>query len=345
MSGYLLRERAPLAARNTFGVAATAALYAEVRSRSGLDELLAFPYLQQHELLVLGEGSNVLFAGDFNGVVLSLGLPGIRIIDEDGDRVRVRAEAGERWDDLVRWSVGRDLYGLENLALIPGSVGASPIQNIGAYGAEIGQVLAFVEAYDRTTRQRVELTPTECALGYRDSLFKREPQRYVVTAVAYDLRRQGELRLDYAGVREEISRLAVAAPRPCHAAEAISRIRARKLPLPSLLGNAGSFFKNPSVAAAQAEALALEFPQLPQFPSGQPGFSKLSAAWMIEHCGWRGYREGDAGVAEQHALVLVNHGRATGAAILDLARRIAASVRQRFAIDLEPEPRLIGARW
>ena len=344
MIGYQLLERAPLRARNTFGVEATAALLADVRSPAALAELLDYPLVRQSEVLILGEGSNLLFAGDFNGVVIAPATTGIQIIEEDADRVRVRAEAGERWDDLVRWSVGRGLHGLENLALIPGSVGAAPIQNIGAYGADISQSLAFVEAFDRDQHVHRTLAAADCVLGYRDSLFKREAQRWVVTAVAFDLRRSADLRLDYAGVREEIAAMGVESPRPLHAAEAISRIRARKLPLPSLLGNAGSFFKNPSVPSAQSEALADRFAELPSFADGD-GKQKLSAAWMIEHCGWRGFREGDAGVAAQHALVLVNHGHASGAQILSVARRVADSVEQTFGVALEPEPRIIGARW
>ena len=345
MTGYHLRDHAPLGARNTFGVQANAELFADVRSEHGLATLLAEPWAQSIPLLVLGEGSNLLLVDDVPGLVLSLGLSGMKIIDDDGARVRVVAEAGERWDDLVRWSVGQGLHGIENMALIPGSVGACPIQNIGAYGQDVSQTLAWVEAWDRETRRMRRLEREDCAFGYRDSLFKREPSRWIVLRVAFDLARHGELRLDYPGVREELAAIAAAEPRPAHVAEAISRIRARKLPLPSLLGNAGSFFKNPDVDAEHAAALKTDAPALPVFPGPDPSRCKLSAAWLIEVCGWRGFREGDAGVAEQHALVLINHGRASGAQILDLARRIALSVQQRFGVALEPEPRLIGARW
>lgn len=344
MTGYTLRENAPLVARNTFGVAANAELFADVRSDAGLHELLATPFARQAPLLVIGEGSNLLLAGDVPGLVLSLGIAGIEIVERDGTCCRVRAQAGERWDDLVRWSVGRGLYGLENLALIPGSVGASPIQNIGAYGAEVAQTVVEVEAYDRQQGRMQRLDRKDCAFGYRDSVFKRGGDRWVITAVTFELNTAGELRLDYSGVREELQALGVDAPRPSHVAEAISRIRARKLPHPALLGNAGSFFKNPEIAADAAEALRVAHPELPVFP-GTAGRAKLSAGWLIEQCGWRGFREGDAGVAEQHALVLVNYGAASGAQILDLARRIAASVEQHFGVALEPEPRILGARW
>jgi UDP-N-acetylmuramate dehydrogenase len=345
MTGYHLRDHAPLGARNTFGVEAQAELFADVRSERGLEELLAAPWAQGLPLLVLGEGSNLLLVGDVPGLVLSLGLAGIRIEDDAGERVRVVAEAGERWDDLVRWSVGHGLHGIENMALIPGSVGACPIQNIGAYGQDVAQTIAWVEAWDREARRSRRLAAADCAFGYRDSLFKREPERWIVLRVAFDLSRHGELRLDYPGVREELAAMRCEQPRPAQVAEAIARIRARKLPLPALLGNAGSFFKNPEVGAEQAAALQAAFAGLPVFPGSEPGRRKLSAGWLIEACGWRGFRDGDAGVAAQHALVLVNHGRASGAQILALARRVADSVQQRFGVALEPEPRLIGARW
>jgi len=345
MTGYILRDNAPLEARNTFKVAATAAMLADVRRPDALAELFAFPYLKNHPILLLGEGSNLLFAGDFDGVVVSLPFPGIRVVEDRGDEgARVRVEAGERWDDLVRWSVGRGFCGLENLALIPGSVGAAPIQNIGAYGVEVGEFIVEVEAFDRDAGALVRIPRQACAFGYRDSVFKRSPERWAITAVEFLLPRKRPLQLDYAGVREELAKMGADSPRPPHVAEAISRIRTRKLPNPALIGNAGSFFKNPMLATAQAEALRAAFPALPVF-GAEAGQSKLSAAWLIEHCGWKGFRDGDAGVSEQHALVLVNHGRASGAQILDLARRIAASVRDRFGVELEPEPRIIGARW
>ena len=344
MTGYQLAENVSLAGRNTFRVAARAAMMADVSRADALAELFEFASLREGPVLVLGEGSNLLFAGDFPGVAICLTMAGVRIVQDDGDAALVRAEAGMAWNDLVGWTLARGLVGLENMALIPGTVGASPIQNIGAYGVEVGEFVEAVEAFQRDTGQVKRLTREDCGFGYRDSVFKREADRWVVTAVELRLPRQRELRLDYAGVREELAAMGVQAPRAVHVAEAISRLRTRKLPNPALLGNAGSFFKNPVVAAAQADALKAEHPALPVFP-GPEGQRKLSAGWMIEACGWKGFREGDAGVAEQHALVLVNHGQASGAELLGLARRIAASVRERFGVSLEPEPRIIGARF
>jgi UDP-N-acetylmuramate dehydrogenase len=344
MSGYQLAQDVSLAGRNTFRVPARAAMMADVSRADALAELFEFASLREGPVLVLGEGSNLLFAADFPGTVVCLTMAGVRIAQDDGDTALVRAEAGMNWNDLVSWTLARGLSGLENMALIPGTVGAAPIQNIGAYGAEVGEFIEAVEAFQRDTGQVKRLSREDCALGYRDSLFKREPERWVVTAVELRLPRQRELRLDYAGVKEELAAMGVATPRPVHVAEAISRIRTRKLPNPAVLGNAGSFFKNPVVDAGLADALKRDHPTLPVFP-GEDGQRKLSAAWLIDACGWKGHRDGDAGVAAQHALVLVNHGSATGQQLLALARRIAASVRERFGVALEPEPRIIGARF
>ena len=191
----------------------------------------------------------------------------------------------------------------------------------------------------------VRLDNAACGFAYRDSVFKRDPERFVVTAVEFALPRTPALRLDYAGICEELAAMGVADPTPSQVADAVIRIRRRKLPDPAVLGNAGSFFKNPIVPAVQAEALHARHPSLPTFRGNDDGTRKLSAAWLIDQCGWKGHREGDAGVAASHALVLVNHGHATGMQLLDLARRIAASVRERFGVDIEPEPRIVGAKW
>ncbi|KAA2285507.1 UDP-N-acetylmuramate dehydrogenase [Arenimonas fontis] len=342
MSGYQLAENVSLAGRNTFRVPARTAMMADVQRADALGELFEFAMLREGPVMVLGEGSNLLFADDYPGVAICLAMAGSRIVRDDGDSAVVRAEAGMNWNDLVAWTLGRGLCGLENLALIPGTVGAAPIQNIGAYGVEVGEFVEAVEAFSRDTGQVKRIAAADCGFGYRDSLFKREADRWVVTALELRLPRRRELRLDYAGVKEELAAMGVTEPRAVHVAEAISRLRTRKLPNPALLGNAGSFFKNPVLPDAEAEALAAEHPGLPHFRGGD-GRRKLSAAWMIEACGWKGYREGDAGVSAQHALVLVNHGKATGRQLLDLARRIADSVRERFGVQLEPEPRIVGA--
>jgi UDP-N-acetylmuramate dehydrogenase len=342
-AAYTLAENASLAARNGFRVAARANLIADVRRAEGLEELFAFPLVRRGPVLVLGEGSNLLLAADVPGVVIAMANLGLEVIEDDGDTVLIRAAAGERWDDLVRWSLGRGFCGLENLSLIPGTVGAAPIQNIGAYGTEVGEFVVSVQAWDRHSGRLERLAREACGFGYRDSVFKRDPERRIVTALDLRLPRRRELRMDYPGVREELAAMGVDAPRAPHLAEAICRLRTRKLPNPALLPNVGSFFKNPVVSAAHAEELAGRHPGLPVFPSGDADSRKVSAAWLIEQCGWKGFRDGDAGVAAQHALVLVNHGGASGADLLALARRIADSVAQRFGLRLEPEARIVGA--
>jgi UDP-N-acetylmuramate dehydrogenase len=345
-TGFRIVERARLDARNTFGVRATAPLLVEVTDTAALPELFGYGMLRDGPVLVLGGGSNLLFAADPQGVVLSLDTRGIAIVEDSEVTAIVRADAGVGWHDLVLWTLGHGLTGLENLALIPGTVGAAPIQNIGAYGVEVRESIHAVEAFERATGHFVRLSPAQCAFAYRDSLFKHEPDRYLVTAVEFALTRNAAPRLDYAGIHEELAAMGVdGMPRASQVAEAVIRIRQRKLPDPAVLGNAGSFFKNPIVPAAQADALLAEHPRLAAFRTPDPVLRKLSAAWLIDGCGWKGHREGDAGVAPSHALVLVNHGQATGAQLLDLARRIAASVQERFAVAIEPEPRIIGARW
>ncbi|MBS0462667.1 MAG: UDP-N-acetylmuramate dehydrogenase [Proteobacteria bacterium] len=345
MASPRLLENAPLLTRNTFRVTATAPLLAEVPDRAALDELLRFETLLRMPLLVLGQGSNLLLAGDPPGLVLHLDLRGIAVVREDADGALVRAEAGVVWNEFVHYTLGRRLEGLENLALIPGHVGAAPIQNIGAYGAEVGQFIETVEAFDRASGRVVRLDNAACGFAYRDSVFKRQPERWIVIAVEFRLPRQHELQTAYAGIAEELAAMGVTSPRAAHVAEAVIRLRTRKLPDPALIGNAGSFFKNPQVDAATAQDLLARNPRLPVYSASTPGQHKLSAGWLIDACGWKGFREGDAGISDRHALVLVNHGQASGTQLLDLARRVAASVHDRFGVTLEPEPRIVGASW
>lgn len=336
---------ADLRSRNTFGVAAHAPWLVEVSDSSALGEALALPELRGTAPLVLGGGSNLLFAGDCETAVLALDTHRIDILEDDGATAIVRADAGVQWHAFVLWSLQQGLMGLENLALIPGTVGAAPIQNIGAYGTEVGEFVQSVETWDRQAGAMARLDRASCAFAYRDSVFKRVPDRHIVTAVEFVLPRQRALKLDYAGIPEELQAMDVASPTFRDVAEAVIRIRSRKLPDPAVIGNAGSFFKNPIVPAALAEALQLQHAGLPVFRGDAADNRKISAAWMIENCGWKGYRDGDAGVAASHALVLVNHGSATGQQLLSLARRIAESVHARFGVAIEPEPKIIGTTW
>jgi len=345
MNPWRVTRDASLRARNSFGVQARAPWLVELADARALPQVLALPQLRGTLPLVLGGGSNLLFAGDAPRPVLSLDTHGIALLDEHDGVARVRVDAGVNWHALVKWSVAKGLMGLENLALIPGTTGAAPIQNIGAYGTELAEFVGRVEGFDHRVGEMVRLDAAACCFGYRDSVFKQQPDRYIVTAVEFWLARERALRLDYAGIGEELALMGVDAPGAREVATAVERIRRRKLPDPARLGNAGSFFKNPIVAATRAAELVSEHAGLPVFPGPDGDTRKLSAAWLIDACGWKGVREGDAGVSPAHALVLVNHGQASGAELLVLARRIAASVNDRFDVPLEPEPRLVGARW
>ena len=339
---FRLLQPADLRPRNTFGVAASARRLVEVSDVTALPQALALLGDDARPLLI-GGGSNLLFAGDADD---ALAIVDARrsVVSDDGDEVVVRAAAGADWHGFVLWTLAQELGGLENLSLIPGTVGAAPIQNIGAYGVEVGERVVAVEAFDHDTRTLVRLAADACRFGYRDSVFKQQPDRWIVTAVELSLHRFAQPVLDYAGLRDTLAARGIDAPRPADVAEAVVDIRRSKLPDPAVIGNAGSFFKNPIVPAAQAAVLVAAHAGIPVFAAGE-GLRKLSAAWLIDQCGWKGKREGDAGVADRHALVLVNHGGASGAELLALARRIAASVQMRFGVALEPEPRIVGATW
>lgn len=340
--GYTLIENASLRARNSLRVDARAALLAEVHDADALPALFASPALRGRHVLVLGEGSNVLFTGDFNGAIVTLKTRGIEIIEENGNRARIRIAAGEPWNDVVRWSLAHGLCGLENLSLIPGSTGAVPVQNIGAYGVELTEFVHKIQAFDLREYQPVSFDKTQCDFSYRDSCFKREPDACLITSLELDLFKTREPVLDYAGLRQELLAMGVEGkPTPAQVSQAVIRLRTRKLPDPVLIPNAGSFFKNPVVSRDQAQTLQRAYPALPSWPVDQDN-SKLSAAWLIETAGFKGVREGDAGVSERHALVLVNHGDASGAQLWALAQRVRTGVRERFSILLEPEPRIIG---
>ncbi|MEP6483094.1 MAG: UDP-N-acetylmuramate dehydrogenase [Rudaea sp.] len=337
--GYTIVENAPLQGRNTFRVAAKADMLVDIHDASALPIIAGYASIRNTPPLVLGGGSNILITRDWPGVVMSLSTSGIRILEKNDDGTLIRVEAGENWHDVVSWTLAHGFVGLENLALIPGTTGAAPIQNIGAYGVEVREFVRTVEAFEWRSASLVRLSPSDCQFAYRDSLFKRDPARYLVTAVEFSLPRARELRLDYAGVRDELKAMNVDIPTAPLVAEAVCRLRTRKLPNPALIGNAGSFFKNPVVDAQHASEVLRDHPSLPMWIAGDA--RKLSAAWMIEACGLKGLREGDAGVSTQHSLVLVNYGGATGAQIWALAERVRGAVLERFGVAIEPEPIVI----
>ncbi|MGE4586908.1 MAG: UDP-N-acetylmuramate dehydrogenase [Mangrovibacterium sp.] len=321
---------------NTFGLDSRASYYFEFTEEEDLPVFLAhFEGWEELPLLFLGGGSNLLFAADYPGLVIHARLPGIRTVREDRYRIWLEAGAGVEWDDFVEFCVRSGYGGAENLSLIPGYVGAAPVQNIGAYGAEAAELVERVRGFDMKDFTYRELVAEECRFAYRDSIFKGELKgRFVVTSVVFRLDKFPQFRLDYGDLRAEAGRLG----RIClgNVREAVVAIRRRKLPDPLKLGNAGSFFKNPVVSEETAGQLKEAFPDMPVYQTAG-GFSKLAAGWLIEQCGWKGYREGEAGVHEDQALVLVNYGKATGCQLLSLADKIRESVYRRFAVELEPE--------
>lgn len=323
---------------NSFGVEATAGLMLTLESEQDLSAMPAFNAASD---FLLGGGSNVLFASDVPGTVYRNGILGKAIVSSDNDHAWVEAAAGEDWHELVRWTLQEGLSGLENLSLIPGLAGAAPIQNIGAYGVELSTVLDSVTAWDLARASWKTFSMDECQPGYRDSYFKSvAPDRFLITSIRLRLDRNFSPRLDYKGLREELELAQAGELTALQVSDAVMRIRQRKLEDPAAIGNAGSFFKNPVVRTAQCQALAERLPGIPSWAVAHDS-TKLSAAWMIEHCGLKGYREDDAGVSERHALVLVNHGNASGRQILKLARTIQSRVQETFDVLLEPEPRVV----
>ncbi len=326
---------ADLTAHNTFGVAARAACLAEIRATGDLEQALELADSRKLPLLLLGGGSNVLFAGDFPGMVLLMRNRGVEIDRESG---RVRAAAGENWHELVKTCLDHGLYGLENLALIPGSAGAAPVQNIGAYGVELENFFVELELFDCDDGTRRALDRAQCRFSYRDSALKQPRQRpRVVCSLTLQLRREPAPNPLYPALAEELAE-SVATPRAVF--EAVCRIRRRRLPDPAVLGNAGSFFKNPVISAGEFEVLRARFDSPPSHPMGEG--VKISAGWLLEQCGFKGFRHGAAGVFERHALILVNRGGASGGELRQLALAMRDRVLAEFGIKLEPEVRIIG---
>ncbi|MFD2366003.1 UDP-N-acetylmuramate dehydrogenase [Pseudoduganella sp. GCM10020061] len=332
----LIQHSFSLRQLNTFGIDARARHYLRVESADDLRAVFADPALSAMPRLVLGGGSNLLLTGDYDGLVLHMCGAGREVLARDGDVTLVRAAAGEQWHRFVLWTLEQGLGGLENLSLIPGTVGAAPIQNIGAYGAEIKDSFHSLTAFDTATGQVRTLTGPECRFGYRDSIFKHAAGAgLIVLDVTFALPNDWQPNLRYAELARELE--GVQAPGPRAVSDAVIAIRSRKLPDPAVIGNAGSFFKNPVVQAGQCAALLEQFPTLVHYPQAD-GTEKLAAGWMIDQCGWKGKSLGNAGVYEKQALVLVNRGGATGADVVALARAIQADVQARFGVLLEPEP-------
>jgi UDP-N-acetylmuramate dehydrogenase len=336
-----IRLKQPLRALNTFGVDANAAALLRVNSVDELRAVCADPQLAAMRRLVLGGGSNLLLLGDFDGLVLHMTNLGHAVTDEDAQHVFVTAQAGENWHGFVQWTLAQGLPGLENLSLIPGSVGASPIQNIGAYGSEVGSFVHSVRVFDFGSGEVRVLSNADCQFGYRDSLFKSHfGDQVVILDVTFALPKQWQPNLRYAELAAEFTLRGIDHPSAKDISEAVIAIRSRKLPDPAKIGNAGSFFKNPVVSSEQRDELLARFPGLISYPQAD-GRCKLAAGWLIDQCGWKGKSMGAAAVHDRQALVLVNRGGASGAEILALARAISDDVLAKYGVVLEPEPVLV----
>lgn len=331
-------ENFPLKNLNTLGVEAFSRYFALVESAE--EVRAAITSLPHAGVFVLGGGSNIVFTKDFDGLILKSSLKGIRISGSDEDHALVESYSGEEWQDLVEFCISQDLFGIENLTSIPGSVGAAPIQNIGAYGVEIKDLLQSVEAVELTTGETKIFSKSDCRFGYRNSIFKQELKgRYFVTRIILKLSKRPAFKIGYGELQQKIADL----KEPLSArlvASVINGIRAAKLPDPREIGNCGSFFKNCVVTQDIYETLKAENPALPGYPEKE-GWVKIPSAWLIEACGWKGYRSGDAAVYPKHALILVNYGNATGADIYRLSEEIIAAIHQRFGLLLEREAQIV----
>ncbi len=340
-----LQAAAALRALNTLALPASATWLARIDDVRQLAALRADPRLAGRPRFILGGGSNIVLAGDFDGLMLQVALTGRVCVAEDADAWYVRAGAGESWHDFVQWTLAQGWPGLENLSLIPGTVGAAPIQNIGAYGLEVAERFHSLRAIDLVDGQERSFAASDCRFGYRDSVFKQEgwhrDGRFLIVDVTFRLPKRWQPVTRYADVANELAARDIAAPTARDIADAVIAIRRRKLPDPATLPNTGSFFQNPLVDGAVAAALHTAHPALPQYPQAD-GRVKLAAGWLIEQAGWKGKDLGPAGMYEQQALVLVNRGGATGSDVCALAAAVQADVAARFGVTLVPEPIYLG---
>ncbi|HEY2649005.1 MAG TPA: UDP-N-acetylmuramate dehydrogenase, partial [Puia sp.] len=328
-----LQKNISLLPYNSFHLDVNAAEFVSVKTVEELRSTLN----AQEPKLILGGGSNILLTRNVDGQVLKIDIRGIDEVKEDNAYIYVRAGAGESWHGFVQYTMDRNWGGLENLSLIPGNVGAAPIQNIGAYGVELRDIFYELEAYDRKEKKVFTFGVNDCHFGYRDSIFKSAGKgRYIVLNVTLVLHKNPVLNTHYGAIREELKLIGVKAPTIQDVSRAVIKIRQSKLPDPAVIGNAGSFFKNPIVDQAKFLSLSEIYPEMPAYPHEDQSV-KLAAGWLIEQCGWKGYRKVDAGVHVNQALVLVNYGKATGREIFELSEKIVVSVHKKFAISLERE--------
>jgi len=334
-----IQQNISLKPYNTFGIDVKARDFASFTNTDDLEELLSAD--QRSPVLILGGGSNILFTNNFDGLVLKNEIKGITELHEDNEYVYVRAGAGENWHQFVLYCIGRNWSGIENLSLIPGNIGASPMQNIGAYGVEIDDVFWDLEAWHKEDRKRVTFTRSDCEFGYRESIFKRKyKDQFIILNVTFQLRKKPRFHTSYGAIEQELEKMGVKDLSIKAVSDAVINIRSSKLPNPAEIGNAGSFFKNPSVPKDKFQELKAAFENIVGYENID-GSVKLAAGWMIEECGWKGFRRGDAGCHARQALVLVNHGTATGHEIYSLSEEIIQSVNDKFGVSLEREVNII----
>jgi UDP-N-acetylmuramate dehydrogenase len=336
----MIRKNYSVKSYNTFGLNYKAEFFVSIDSENDAVKLFQEKGSLKMPILILGNGSNILFTGDYNGTIIHPDLGGLNLEEENPDYVIASAGAGVGWDSFVGWTVGNGYGGIENLSLIPGTVGAAPIQNIGAYGVEVKDSIEKIRAVAIENGAVREFNKDECRFGYRSSIFKTELKgSYLITRVYFRLSTKPLLNLIYGSLASEAAALGGASLN--NVREAVIKIRSSKLPDPEVIGNAGSFFKNPVVDMPTAETLRKRYPQMPCYDDASGGI-KLAAGWLIEQCGWKGKRSGNAGVHDRQALIIVNYGNASGREILNLSEEIRRSVWYRFEVELEREVEVIG---
>jgi len=337
----LIEKNKSLKAFNTFGIDAKAKLFACFQTIDDLTQLLSNEEILKEDRLILGGGSNILLTKDYEGVVLKNELLGIELIDEDEDHFYVRAGAGENWHQFVLHCIDQGWAGIENLSLIPGCVGASPMQNIGAYGVEIKDRFEYLEAMNIGTLEVEAFELADCEFGYRESVFKRALKgEYIITSVVYRLNKKHDVNTSYGAIDAQLQLMGIDSPTIKNVSDAVIAIRSSKLPDPAEIGNSGSFFKNPVISNSDFAEILKNHPDIAHYPAGA-NHTKVAAGWLIDQAGWKGYTEGDYGVHKNQALVLVNYGGAQGKEIFDLSTEILNSIREKYGIELEREVNIV----
>lgn len=338
----MIKENISLKPYNTFGIDAKARFFISIDSVEKLKTVLSLEQFKSAKKLFIGGGSNLLLLNDFDGLVIKIEISGIDKVTETENGVILKAGAGVIWHDFVMYCVDNRFYGVENLSLIPGTVGAAPMQNIGAYGVEIKDVFESLEALNTSTLEVETFNLEKCRFGYRESIFKHEAKdKYVILNVSFNLQKNGNLNLEYGAIKDTLSQMQISNPTLKEVSEAVISIRKSKLPDPSEIGNSGSFFKNPEIPKTRFEKLKEKYPNAPSYPVNE-NLVKVPAGWLIEQAGWKGHREGNVGVHARQALVLVNYGGGTGIEIKALAEKIQKSVFEKYGIEINPEVNFIG---